>query len=305
MSSRYLPRNSDCILITGATSYLGSQLVKRLLVNDRQVHVVVRPTSDKSRLGAPAENLIIHEHDGSTQNLIDILKYTDPEVVCHLATQYLREHSSEQLSSLINDNILFGAQLLEAMRLASTRRIISPATFFQFYDSDSYRAVNLYAATKQAFGDLLAYYVDAHNFEATSLVLYDIYGPGDWRRKLMAAIAEAQSKGTTLPLVSPGTIVDLVYVSDAVDAFVHAMDGGIVGGPFAISSGSRHTLREVIDAFEEVANKKIDCTWDAFPAPLRNPAEPWKGPSLPGWHARISLHDGIRQFLTAGLAHEN
>jgi nucleoside-diphosphate-sugar epimerase len=305
MSLESSPNSSDRVLVTGATSYLGSQLVGRLLDQQRQVHVVVRPTSDRRRLGPAADNLTIHEHDGSTESLMGILESSRPDVVCHLATQYLRDHAPDQVTSLIGANILFGTQLLEAMQQAGTRRIISPATFFQFFDSDDYRPVNLYAATKQAFEDVLAYYVDAHGFEATTLVLYDIYGPGDWRKKLMAAIADAQSTGKTLPLVSADMALDLVYVSDVVDAFVQAMDNSIVGGPYAISGGARHTLREVIAAFEEVGGRKINCKWDAFPTPSRNPAVPWSGPALPEWQAQVSLHDGIQKFIEQASSHAN
>lgn len=305
MSSGSSPGSSDRILVTGATSYLGYQLVRRLLDDQRQVHVVVRQTSDQGRFGENGGKLIVHEHDGSTESLIAILKSSGPDVVFHLATQYLREHASDQVESLIRANILFGTQLLEAMRHAGARRILSPGTFFQFFDSDAYRPVNLYAATKQAFEDLLAYYVDAYGFEATTLVLYDIYGPGDGRRKLMAAISEAQSSGDSLPLVSPDMVMDLVYVSDVVDAFMHAIDNHIVGGPYAISSGKRHTLGEVITVFEAMGNREIDCEWGTFPLPPRNPVEPWNGPPLPGWQARVSLNDGIRQFIAAEQAHAN
>lgn len=305
MFSGNSPGSFDRILVTGATSYLGCKLVRQLLDDQRQVHVVVRPTSNRGRLGKHADNLIVHEHDGSTQDLMAILKRSSPDVVFHLATQYLREHASDQVESLIRANVLFGTQLLEAMWHAGARRILIPATFFQFFDSDAYRPVNLYAATKQAFEDVLAYYVDAHGFEATTLVLYDIYGPGDWRRKLMAAIAEAQSSGDSLPLGSPDMVMDLVYVSDAVDAFMHATHSQIVGGPYAISSGERRTLREVITVFEAMGNREIDCKWGGFPLPPRNPVEPWNGPSLPGWQARVSLDDGIRQFLAAEEAHAN
>jgi len=232
-----------------------------------------------------------------------IMADSAPDAVCHLATQYLREHAPDQVSSLIESNVLFGAQVLEAMKQSGVRRLIHPATFFQFFDSDDYRPVNLYAATKQAFEDILAYYVDAHGFQATALVLYDIYGPGDWRRKLMAAICDALRNETPLSLAAPDMVMDLVYVDDVVDALIHTMDTGITGGPYAVSGGKRHTLREVVAAFEAIGNRKINSQWNAFPVPSRNPAEPWSGPALPDWQAGVSLEDGIRRFLAGAGVH--
>ncbi len=305
MSLENSPSSSDRVLVTGATSYLGSRFVRRLLSEQHEVHVIVRPTSDRGRLGLPADNLTVHEYNGSIDSLLTIMNESRPDVVVHLATQYLRDHDPDQVDALVGANILFGVQLLEAMRQTEVKRLINPTTFFQFFDSTGYRPVNLYAATKQAFQDILAYYVDAHGFEATTLVLYDVYGPGDWRQKLMAAIIAAQNNGSSLPLVSPDMIMDLVYVSDVVDAFVHAMNAGITGGPYAVSSGQRHTLRDIVGAFEEVGNRQIDCKWDAFAVPSRNPTEPWNGPALPGWQAKVSLNDGVQQFLNQEAAYEN
>ena len=305
MSSENSPSNAERILITGATSYLGSRLVRRLLNAGRQVHVLVRPTSDKSRLGQQVDNLTIHVHDGSMEGMTALMKRAVPDLVCHLATQYVRDHAPDQVESLINSNVLFGGQVLEAMKQTGVRRLIHPATFFQYFDSNDYRPVNLYAATKQAFEDILAYYVDAHDFRATTVVLYDIYGPGDWRKKLMAAIRDALRNGTPLPLAAPDMVMDLVYVDDVVDALIHARDNDVVGGPYAISSGTRHTLGEVIAVFESIENRKIDSQWNAFPLPPRSPLEPWNGPALPGWQARVSLEDGIRQFLAEEAPYAN
>jgi nucleoside-diphosphate-sugar epimerase len=303
MSSEILPGSSNSILVTGATSYLGSRLVECLLKTGCWVHVVVRPTSDETRLGPPADNLIIHEHDGSQEDMTSLVENSAPDVIFHLATRYLRQHVPAQIESLINANILFGTQVLEAMKQTGAKRLIHPATFFQFYDSDTYRPVNLYAATKQAFEDVLAYYVDAHDFLATTLVFHDIYGPFDWRKKLMTTIRKAQQDNKTLSLASPDMLMDLMYVDDAVSALVHAMKENIVGGPYAVSSGNRHTLSEIIATFDMLGSCKIECHWDAFPLPPRNPTEPWVGPVLPGWQPQTSLEEGIRNFLAPENSH--
>ncbi|MBL6928776.1 MAG: NAD(P)-dependent oxidoreductase [Rhodospirillales bacterium] len=297
MCSSPSPNGTDRVLLTGGTSYLGRSLVGRLLGEGADVHVIVRPGSDRTRLeglrGAP----VVHEHDGSVECLSEIVAKAAPSTVFHLATRYLREHSPDQIDGLVNDNIGFGTQVLEAMRVAGARRLIDLGTFFQFYDSPTYRPLNLYAATKQAFADIVAYYQDAHGFSAATLVLYDVYGPGDWRAKLMAAIRDAQAGHTTLKLADANVVMDLVYIDDVVDALLHAAREGIEGGPFAISGSQRATLGEIVQVFERVNGTPITSQPGAYPVPARAPNEPWIGPALPGWQAKVGLEEGIRRFL--------
>jgi nucleoside-diphosphate-sugar epimerase len=298
MSLNPLPTSTDRVLITGGTSYLGRRLAARLLAKGASVHVLVRPGSDRSRLDGLPGTAVFHEHDGSAENLIDIVAKANPSTVFHLATNYLRDHTSAQISDLVTDNILFGTQLLEAMKEADVKRLINLGTFFQFHNSDSYLPTNLYAATKQAFETIIDYYHHAHGLRSTTLILYDVYGPGDWRAKLMGAIRDAQAANKPLDLVAAETIMDLVFVEDVVDAMLHAVQENIDGGPWAIRSPARTTVGDVIKIFEQEQGQSITANYGVYSVPARTPTPPWEGPKLPGWQAQVTLAEGVRRFLS-------
>ena len=297
ISSDPLPKAPDKVLLTGGTSYLGRRLTRRLLAAGTEVHITVRPTSDLSRLDGLHGKPVFHVHDGGTKDLVNIIGSVQPAVVFHMATQYLRHHKTEQIDDLITNNILFGTQLLEAMQQASCKRLISLGTFFQFHNSDNYSPTNLYAATKQAFEDIVAFYREAHDFSTATLILYDTYGPGDWRGKLMNAIRDAQFTGSPLDLVPADTIMDLVYVEDVVDALLHTAQEKLEGGPWTVRSDNQVSLEEVIRTFEVVGGKPVQANYGVYPVPDRTPGKPWKGPLLPGWQPATSLQEGIKRFL--------
>jgi dTDP-4-dehydrorhamnose 3,5-epimerase len=302
------PGDRPSVLLTGATSYLGVSLVDHLQRSGSTVTAVVRPTSPIERFDGLERAPTVRVHDGTTSSLVDIVEDVAPGVVVHLATLYRREHTVEDVEGLIVTNVLLGAQLLEAMRRSGHRRLVGAATYFQHYDTDGFRPLNLYAATKQAFEDVLAYYVDAHAFEAITLVLYDVYGPGDWRPKLMDAIRNAQQTGEPLALPERDVEMDLVYVADAVAAIARAvtmLDAASVAGAerYAVGSGRRCRLSELISLFEEVAGRPVPHEWGRYPTPERAIATPWVGTTSPRlgttlvvarWHPAVP-----RRYLTA------
>ncbi|MBM3952791.1 MAG: NAD(P)-dependent oxidoreductase, partial [Rhodospirillales bacterium] len=153
------------VLMTGAAGYVGHRLARRLAGDGIAVTALLRPSSDRSRL-AKVPGLTVREHDGDLDALVAILADAKPEAVFHLAGKYVREHARADVAGLMRDNILFGVELLEAMRAAGMNRLVHAATYFQHMDGSAYRPLNLYAATKQAFEDMLSYYVAVHGFSA-------------------------------------------------------------------------------------------------------------------------------------------
>ena len=290
-------------LITGATSYIGRILAKRLIADGVAVHALVRPDSDVSCFGDAEPSL--HVHDGSTAGLIACIADAAPNTVFHVAGHYVREHAPEDVEPLIRDNVMFGCQLLEALRAAGAPRFINTGSYFQYLDDLAYRPVNLYAATKQAFDDILAYYTDAEGLAAVTLVLFDTYGPGDDRGKLMAAILRAQQDQVPLPQPKDDLLLDLVYVDDVIDAFIHAATtlerepDILASGRFAASQGERRTIGELVALFEEVGGQPVPQDRGKWPTPARAVETPWTGPVLPGWKPKVSLAEGIRRYIAA------
>jgi nucleoside-diphosphate-sugar epimerase len=296
-------------LVTGASSFLGVNLVERLLGAGFAVHAIIRPATDRSRLNNMPKEVVLHEHDGTLESMSQAIAASKPQIVFHLAAKYLREHQPGDLDDLIDSNLRFGVQLLEAMVGAGVTRLVNAGSAFQHFETESveaYRPLNLYAAIKQAFDDILVFYADAHGVQAVTLKMFEIYGPGDWRRKFMAVLCEAQKTGKSMALPADDSLqLDLAYVDDVIDAFIHAGQlletdpAAVAGQSFAISSGRSHTLGEIISAFEAADGRPVKQAWGSYPTPDRVIRNPWHGRVLPGWRATIDLEEGVKRMLAA------
>lgn len=291
-------------LITGGTGFIGSHLAKRLVRERWEVYTIVRPDFDKDLVKKLPAEVIQCNFDGKLASLKNIMKDVKPDIVFHLAALVIADqHRPEEFEPLIQSNFLFGCQMLEAMLFAGVGNIINTGSFFQHYSGRGYDPVNLYAATKQAFEDVLKYYVEVRSFRAITLKLFDVYGPEDTRKKIFNFLEEASKTGKTL-LMSPGRQkLDLVYIDDVIDAYLHAVK--LLGSSkhckeefgYAVSSGVRMELKQVVKLYEKILQKSISVKWGGRPYRAREVNVPWVGRPLPGWKAKVKLNDGL-QYLS-------
>jgi nucleoside-diphosphate-sugar epimerase len=289
-------------LVTGATGFVGSHLVSGLVRAGWQVHVVSRANS---RMPEAAEfsRVTQHVHDGSTAGMLRLVGNAKPLVVFHLASLFLSQHEAGDVERLVLSNILFGNQLLEAMKVHGVKQLINTGTSWQHYENQAYSPVNLYAATKQAFESLMQYYVEAEGLRAVSLKLFDTYGPHDPRPKLMNLLQRVAEDMQPLAM-SPGEQwLDLVHVDDVVQAFFAAaarLSAGAVHGheSYALPSGQPITLRALVRLVEREIGRELPILWGARPYRVREVMELWNGKSLPGWSAKVKLEQAIHDMFS-------
>ena len=170
----------NCI-ITGATGYIGSHVLRHLLDKGWEVSIVAQSNFGYANIEDLIPQIDVFEYEGDISSLIDFFKRKNADVVMHLAAAVITNYKPEQIPTLIRSNIEFGTEILEAMRQSATRLFIGTGSYWQNYKSDSYSPVDLYAATKEAFEKILQYYVEAFGIRAITLRLFDIYGEDDRR----------------------------------------------------------------------------------------------------------------------------
>lgn len=289
--------NKKSVLLTGATGFIGSNLAKHLVKLSNEVHIIVRRSSNLNLLDQIRNDIHIHLHNGSTSGMKSIMKAAKPDCVFHLASLFLAEHRSQDITALVKSNILFGTQLLDAMAEYGVRELINASTSWQHYQNSPYDPVCLYAATKQAFEDIMVYYYNTKSMRLISLELFDTYGPNDQRHKLFYLLEKASQCKDPIRM-SPGEqLIDLVYIDDVIDAFMIAEDlvsKEKMNRKYMVTSGNPVKLREIVNIYKEITNQNINIEWGGLPYRKREVMIPWNsGEILPGWSPKIDLRKGI------------
>ena len=182
------------VLITGITGYIGSKLARELLT-DCEVYGLVRKPLNLKYIADIVPNIQFVYYDGSYDSMSEALKLSQPDLVYHMAAYYTGSHGPEHIPKLLDSNITLGAHLLGAMAEHKISALVYASTIVAHYQGAEYRPLNLYAATKQAFSDLLLYYTDVGLVSAVSVIISDTYGPGDNRPKILNIIKRATKTG--------------------------------------------------------------------------------------------------------------
>jgi nucleoside-diphosphate-sugar epimerase len=292
-------------LVTGATGYIGSHVARRLAARGWTVHAVARPNSSLKLLRESIDRIEVHRHDGSTEHLIAIVGRSAPDVVFHLAAVSTVRHTPGLIVPMLQSNVVFGTQLLEAMTAHGVSRLINTGTYSQHYDNREYGPSSLYDATKQAFRTILQYYAETTPLHSITLELFDNYGPGDPRPKIMSLLQRTAREGETLAMTPGEQLIDLVYIDDVAEAYALAAERLLSGDAgkdetFAVSSGRPIRLRELVRVYERVTGCRLSIEWGGRPYRMREIMVPWnKGKPLPGWKPAVSLEEGIRRTTGA------
>jgi nucleoside-diphosphate-sugar epimerase len=284
------------VFVTGATGFIGRHLVRHLDAGGHAVHALLRGGSDAT--GLP-HAVIIHRDPPSLDTLLAAIR---PDVVLHLATEYRHGHDHAAVAPMLAANVTLGTMLADAAGRAGVRGFVTLGTAAQHAGAEGAAPATLYAASKQAFEVLLGAIARGAGLPTATLLLFETFGPGDTRGKILDRLIAAALSGTPLAL-SPGEqAIDLVHVDDVVAAMMLAAEGLLAGtlppgGRFALSSGTAITLRELAARIEASLGRPVPARWGALPYRPGEIMVPWRGgQALPGWRPSLSLDGHLAQL---------
>ena len=288
------PRMHRAIL-TGGNGFIGSHLVETLLRNGVEVHAIAN--ENHQRLGELLPEAQIHVFRQSPYAAADLVTRLQPDAIFHLAAVYEEPVTIQCVADMVDGNLALGTALLfGASRCARPALFINTGTYWQFDENGGYAPNTVYAATKQAFQDLLLFYERRGFVSAVTLILYDTFGSGDKRSKLWAHLLSL-APGTAVELSSGNQFVELVAIQDVVAAFLQAarlLAEGVALDPlYSIRSGSRTTLRQMVEQLNQRAQLELELRWGRKPPWEGLVLAPWQGPLLPGWTPALSAIDAL------------
>ncbi|MFZ1058981.1 MAG: NAD-dependent epimerase/dehydratase family protein, partial [Candidatus Rokuibacteriota bacterium] len=239
------------MLVTGATGFIGSHVLRILVEEGCDVHGLIRPESDLRRVEALLPRVGVVRADlYDTEAITAHLERLRPDLCVHLAWT---TEPGKYLRSLENLKLLEASwKLASRLAEAGCKRLVAAGTCFE-YDIDAgylseqtpTRPRTLYAAAKVSLALLLEQLQSSTGMEVAWVRLFYQYGPHEDERRLVPSVILSLLQDRPAA-VSAGTQVrDFLHVEDVARAISAVARSGLTG-PVNVGSGQPVTVREVV-----------------------------------------------------------
>jgi len=291
------------VLLSGATSSIGLNLLPRLQGLGAEVHALVRPPAQSSRLPTAITPAVIHSCDMIDRGaLVAAFAASAPDVVFHLATPRLPD--VETPPRLVEINVTAATLLVaELCRRPETTMIVAGSGLEYgpaerpHKETDPLRPSSWFGLSKAAASLVYRLAVADMGLRITQLRPFHVYGPWEKPHRLLPTAISAALEGRGLALTRERICRDWIYVDDVVEAFLLAAARPIKGGIFNIGSGSMASNEEIVALVENAVGRRISRLPGDFPPRVTDVAPRCAdlGTTLSdlGWSPRMKLDDGI------------
>jgi CDP-paratose synthetase len=293
------------VLLTGATGFLGSHLLRGLLENHVAVTVLKRSTSDTWRIGGLLPSASVYDIDRTPLRVAFESRPID--IVIHAATSYGRK--GETIAQLMEANLLFPMRLLELAAAFNTSAFFN-ASSFSTKGSELPEGLEYYTLSKRHFAEYGNCFAKTNPVQFTDIQIEHMYGPDDDRTKFIpTAIRSLNTHKATFELTPGEQRRDFVYVDDVVAAFLTLIDHrSTLGRPSArveVGSGTGESIKGAVQLLHQLCESKTQLQFGALPYRkgelMASEANVRMLRDL-GWFPRVPLREGLQRTIAAERA---
>ncbi|MBI1884950.1 MAG: NAD-dependent epimerase/dehydratase family protein [Chloroflexi bacterium] len=312
------------VLVTGAAGFIGTNLVERLVRDG----AVVRAADSFERTGRTHVASLVDAAEVLEGDLRDrdscLEACRGAEVVFHLAARagssdYYRRHPA----TVLNENLVIDAQVLEAARRRGVERYFYTSSVFvyprQYQMGPEPRPLReedaLPASPPLSYGwaklmgeKALEYAVgEDHSFRAAVFRLIGAYGPhqdlDDERGSVIPVLIRRAIEYPAQPFAIRGAGQELrsfCYISDVIDAMllaVEKLDGVRLLGPLNVGSEESVPIINVVEEIVRMSGKSIPIVQLPAAGPVWSQAVDCSRAreALDGWTPKVPLAEGVRR----------
>jgi nucleoside-diphosphate-sugar epimerase len=289
------------VLVTGASGFIGRQVIDPLLGRGYEVHAVARQAADVG-------DVVWHTADLLAPRGVErVLERSSPTHLAHLA--WCAEPGTYATDAANLDWAAATLRLVRRFAEHGGSRAVLAGTCAE-YDWSVGRPCSelstpiaprtLYATAKDAVRRVIEAFASRNGVSAAWTRIFHVYGPYEHASKLVPSTVLALLRGTPAPLGEGRQVFDFVHVADVGAALAAILDSA-TEGPVNIGSGTGTSVRAVATTIGELIGRPDLLRFGTIgEAGLTSPpvvAHPRRLTEEVGWRSIRTLREGLTESV--------
>ena len=298
------------ILITGATGFVGANLVRYFVSKNIKINIILRKDSKKWRIKD-----IINKTDFFYADLKDekklqkIINVIKPKTIFHLAAHGAYSYQSD--FKTIKTTILDGTMnLLNACKKHNFNIFINTGSSSEYgFKKEKMSETNVlvpnsyYSAFKSAATLYCQFESLKSNLPIITVRPFHVYGPYEEPTRLIPTLMRDLIQNNKSKLVSPHISRDLIHIDDVIDFYIMiAKKYNLRGEIFNLGFGKKTTIKQIYDYLKGITNSKISSNWNSLKNRSWDQTQWYSDMSHTkkklGWSPKIGYKKGLYKTLT-------
>ena len=302
--------NDKIIVVTGGYGFIGSFLVKRLLIcNVRRIIIIdnQKYSKDYSRF-KKNDKISFHKislNEVNTDQLVEIFRGSD--FLFHLAAEKYNQSRDNPLD-ILRANVIGTTTLMEAALKVGIKKVVFSSSLYSYgrrnlpamLETEKSNPSTIYGISKLAGEHILSYY-DKLGVEYNVLRYFFVYGPRQYSgfgyKSVIIKNFQRMLSGKSPIINGDGhQALDYSFVSDIIEGTLSAMLLNVKSEVINLGSGKAITINELTNKMKMIARysgKNIYADPDETDGTIRI-CDNNKAIKLLSFNPKIDIDEGLR-----------
>ncbi len=312
------------VIVTGATSFIGSHAVQALADQDFEVCALIRPNSagrkNLEQMIPQKEQLDIIECELS--NLKEFT--TNIQLAKQIGQKWFHDlgradywlhlgwdgsgSDNRKLVDIQSMNAVYALDALEAAAAVHCKRFLFCGSQAEYgvrnttmCETDELHPLSEYGKAKAKVGQLASARAKELGISYIHTRVFSVYGPGDHPWSLVASAIRTFQGGGVMELGACTQLWNYLYITDAIRALLLLLTGDAPAGVYNVAGEDTRPLREYIETIHALCGGQGECQYGKRPPNAEGVTslapDITKLKEATGFHQEISFEQGIQMML--------
>jgi len=298
--------------ITGATGFIGSNLVRELFKKRAKIYIIVRKTSNLWRINDIIEKVKIFTCDlweyGKLKNIIFDIK---PDIIIHAAT-YGGYPFQNDFDKTIRTNIIGTMNLVNICLESGFEIFINTGSSSEYglkeepmKETDILEPDNIYGVSKATATLFCQMKAKTEKLPIITLRLFSPYGYYEDPGRLVPSVIISCLSNKNPKLSSPHSVRDFVFIEDVIESYLKVLYNiyniTYSYSVFNIGSGKQFSVEDVVEKIIKLTGSNVKPEWGSI-VNVRNEPKIWqadisRAKNVLRWEPEHNLETGLDKTI--------